>query len=116
MVSERLESWTGDVGTPGYRKGRAERPATGSGTGPATGLEQGLQRQRHGLLRLVRKRFGVEMAEQSAVLLQNIDDSELLGDLFDQVLDRADGEGWLRVLRPLANTRLATDADAGKTG
>lgn len=67
------------------------------------GLQQGLQHQRHALLRQVGKRFGAEVAEQSAPLLERIDDFQPLEDLFEQLLDSADGEAWLQALRQTAD-------------
>ena len=51
------------------------------------------------LCRLVRKRFGLEAAEQSAPLLERIADARLLADLGEQLLESPDGEAWLQALR-----------------
>lgn len=48
---------------------------------------------------MVRKRFGAEVAEQSAPLLDRIDAPERLEDLGEVLLDSADGVAWLDALK-----------------
>ncbi|MDX1607000.1 MAG: hypothetical protein R3202_12460, partial [Candidatus Competibacterales bacterium] len=63
------------------------------------GMQQGLASERQLLLRQVRKRFGAEVAEQSAPLLDCIDDPRRLEDLGEALLDSADGAAWLDALK-----------------
>ena len=82
----------------GIRKG-IER---GIEQGIEQGIQQGLQHERLLLLRLVDKRFGAAVAEQSAPLLDRIDNAQLLEDLAEALLDTTDGTAWLRTLTQAA--------------
>ena len=82
----------------GIRKG-IER---GIEQGIEQGIQQGLQHERLLLLRLVDKRFGAAVAEQSAPLLDRIDNAQLLEDLAEALLDTTDGAAWLRTLTQAA--------------
>jgi hypothetical protein len=62
------------------------------------GIQQGLQRERLLLLRLAYKRFSPEVAEQSAPLLDRIDNAQALEDLAEALLDSTDGAAWLQAL------------------
>ncbi len=66
------------------------------------GIQQGLQRERLLLLRLVDKRFGPEVAEQSAPQLDQIDNAQVLEDLAEALLDSTDGAAWLQALTKTA--------------
>lgn len=83
MLSERIESWEQQWERRGLEKG----------------LQQGLVAERQLLLRMIRKRFGTEVAEQSLPLLERIDDPQPLEDLGEALLDSADAEAWLQALR-----------------
>ena len=66
------------------------------------GVQQGLHRERLLLLRQTRKRFGAEVAEQSAPLLDGIDNAQALEDLAEALLDSSDGAAWLQALTQAA--------------
>ena len=63
--------------------------------GRQEGLQQGLDIERHLLLRLVRRRFGEMAAADSAPLLAQISEPAVLEDLGEALLDCVDGEAWL---------------------
>jgi hypothetical protein len=75
----------------------------GKQKGIQQGIQQGIEQERLLLLRQARKRFGGEVAERSASLLDRIEDAQALEDLAEGLLDAADGETWLRVLKQAAN-------------
>ena len=85
MLSERIDSWEKQWEQQGIEKG----------------LQKGLQQQRQMLLRLVRKRFGADAAEQSLPLLERIDNAQSLEDLCEQLLDSPNPEAWLQALRAI---------------
>ena len=66
------------------------------------GIQQGLERERLLLLRLVDKRFGAAVAEQSTPLLDRIDNAQVLEDLAEALLDTTDGADWLQTLTQAA--------------
>jgi hypothetical protein len=66
------------------------------------GIEQGLRRERLLLLRQTRKRFGSAVAEQSAPLLDQIENAQTLEDLAEALLDASDGAAWLHALTQAA--------------
>ena len=62
------------------------------------GRQEGLNSERQLVLRLVRKRFGAAVMENSQALLATIVESAVLEELGEGVLDCADGEAWLAML------------------
>ena len=70
--------------------------------GKQQGVQQGIQHQRHMLARQVHKRFGAEVADESASLLERIVDPKQLDDFAEVLLDSPDGEAWLQALRVAA--------------
>jgi hypothetical protein len=80
----------------GIRKGMAE--------GMAKGMAQGMAHERQLLLRLIRKRFGPEVAGQSQPFLERITDAQPLEDLGEALLDSPDGKTWLQILSDTADT------------
>ncbi|MFB1491003.1 MULTISPECIES: hypothetical protein [unclassified Thiocapsa] len=66
------------------------------------GLEQGREATRHILIRLVRRRFGPTIAEQTHPLLARIVDLQALEDLGDQLLISPDGDDWLLAVRRMS--------------
>ena len=66
------------------------------------GIQQGIQQERLLLLRQARKRFGPEVAEQSTIQLERIEDARQLEDLAELLLDAADGNAWLHALKQAA--------------
>jgi len=91
MLSERIESWEQQWERRGIEKGLQQ------------GLQQGLVAERQLLLRMIRKRFGTEVAERSQPLLERIDDPQRLEELGEQLLDSVDGDAWLQALRNAAS-------------
>jgi hypothetical protein len=83
---ERKMPYVTSVERIGIRKGRA----------------QGMAHERQLLLRLIRKRFGPEVAGQSQPLLERITDAQPLEDLGEALLDSADGPTWLQILADTA--------------
>ena len=66
------------------------------------GLQQGLDSERHLLVRQVGHRFGETVAAHSAPLLARITDPTVLEDLGEALLDCADGAAWLAKLEGAA--------------
>jgi hypothetical protein len=66
------------------------------------GIQQGLHRERLLLLRQTRKRIGAAVAEQSAPLLDRIDNPQVLEDLAEALLDTTDAAAWLQTLTQAA--------------
>ena len=98
MLAENLESWTDQWKQEGLEQG----------------LEQGREAARHMLLRQVRRRFGLAIAERSAPWLARIRDLGALEELGDQLLILADGEGWLRAVREIdADSAAGEEATGG---
>lgn len=91
MLAENLEAWTDQWKQAGLEQGREQ--------GLEQGLEQGRTATRQLLVRLVRRRFGPEIAEQSALLLAGLSDLQQLEELGDQLLLSPDGAAWLSHLR-----------------
>jgi hypothetical protein len=56
------------------------------------GIGQGLEQERLLLLRVARKRFAADVAEQSAPMLKRVASPRILEDLADALLDAADAE------------------------
>ncbi len=71
----------------GIRKGLQE--------GIQQGIAQGLQQERLLLVRLARRRFGADVAERSAPLLDQVAKAEALDDLVEALIDSPDGGTWL---------------------
>ena len=71
----------------------------GKQKGIQRGIQQGLEQERLLLSRQARKRFGAEVADRSGPLLNRIESAGTLADLAEALLDAADGEAWLAVLR-----------------
>ncbi|WP_300971790.1 Rpn family recombination-promoting nuclease/putative transposase [Thiocapsa sp.] len=86
MLAENLESWTDQWKREGMEQG----------------IEQGREATRHILVRQVRRRFGLTIAEQTEPLLACIADLQTLEDLGDQLLISPDGEDWLRAVRHMS--------------
>ncbi len=63
------------------------------------GLEQGRAAERQLLLRLTRKRFGDTSAEAITPLLAQIQDTAVLEDLADLLLDCDNGVEWLAAVQ-----------------
>jgi hypothetical protein len=74
----------------GIRKGRAQ------------GVAEGMAHERQLLVRLIRKRFGQEIAGESQPLLDRITDAQPLEDLGEALLDSPDGVTWLQILADTA--------------
>ncbi len=72
------------------------------------GIREGLRRERDLLVRQIRKRFGLAIADESALLLAPIDAAVTLGDLAEQLLGSADGAGWLDAIRSMAPKALGS--------
>jgi len=85
------EQWVQEGWQKGQQAGRQE------------GRQEGLCSERQLLLRLVQKRFGAMVTEQSRGLLDSIEASAVLEELGEGVLDCADGEAWLAMLARLAH-------------
>jgi hypothetical protein len=66
--------------------------------GREKGHQEGLNSERQLLPRLVRRRFGEAVAERSRGLPQRVEETVLLEELGEGVLDGADGEAWLALL------------------
>ncbi len=66
------------------------------------GIEQGLQQERLLLVRLARRRFGADVAERSAPLLDQVAKAEALDDLVEALIDSPDGGTWLEALNQAA--------------
>jgi Putative transposase, YhgA-like len=68
------------------------------------GIQEGLERERQLLLRMVRRRFGETTAQQSQGLLARVTDASRLEDLGEVLLECENGEDWLNrleaVLKP----------------
>ena len=110
MLAENLESWTDQWKQEGLEQGREQ----GREQGLEQGLEQGREAARHMLLRQVRRRFGLAIAERSAPWLARIRDLGALEELGDQLLILADGEGWLRAVREIdADSAAGEEATGG---
>lgn len=90
MLTERVLDWTQQWKQEGLQQGRQE------------GLQQGLQSERGLITRQVRRRFGAATAERSAPLLARVTVPETLEQLGEALLDCADGESWLAILREQA--------------
>ena len=79
MLAERVRDWTQRWKEEGRQEGRQE----------------GLRSERRALLRLIRRRFGESIAEQSTPELERIDQSLLLEELFELLLDCPHDHVWL---------------------
>lgn len=90
MLAERIETWPEQWERQGIEKGMQK------------GLQQGVQKERLLLVRMVRKRFGPDLANQSQPLLEAVADSQTLEDLAETLLDSADGAAWLQALQKAA--------------
>jgi hypothetical protein len=66
--------------------------------GRLEGRLEGLHSERQLVLRLVRKRFGEAVMEQSRVLLEQVEGMAVLEELGEAVLNCADGDAWLALL------------------
>jgi hypothetical protein len=86
MLNERIEPWT--------EQWRQEGLAQGLEQGLERGLEQGLQSERRLLVRLIRRRFGDEVATRSAVMLDALRDPAELESLGEALLDCVDADAW----------------------
>jgi len=73
--------------------------------GMERGMERGLESERALLQRLARRRFGDAVAERAAALLALIPAPETLEQLGEALLDEADGEVWLTVVRETRHRR-----------
>ena len=70
------------------------------------GIQQGLQQclqqrlatERQLLLRMVLRRFGAKVSEQSKPLLDQIDNAQSLESLGEALIDSADSGAWLEAL------------------
>ncbi|NJM11572.1 MAG: DUF4351 domain-containing protein [Synechococcaceae cyanobacterium SM1_2_3] len=62
------------------------------------GLQQGIDSERQLLLRMARRRFGAQAAEQSQSLLSRFKKPEQLEDLGELLLDCNDEAAWLAAL------------------
>ena len=82
----------------GIRKGIQE----GIQQGIQQGVQQGLEQERLLLLRMARKRFDADVADQAAPLLARITSPQTLADLAEALLDAADGDAWLDALQQAA--------------
>lgn len=90
MMRSLAEQWVQE----GWQKGQQE----GWQKGRQEGRQEGLSSERQLILRLVRKQFGVALMERSRVLLAMIEESTVLEELGEGLLDCADGEAWLAML------------------
>jgi hypothetical protein len=63
------------------------------------GIEQGLQQERLLLVRLARRRFGADVAERSAPLLDQVAKAEALDDLAEALIDSPNGGTWLDAVK-----------------
>ena len=79
MLSERIVEWTEQWKQDGLQQG----------------LQQGLHSERRMLLRLIRRRFGEAIAEQSNPALERIERPTVFEDLGEDLLDSADESAWL---------------------
>ncbi|MFZ4789761.1 MAG: Rpn family recombination-promoting nuclease/putative transposase [Candidatus Competibacteraceae bacterium] len=91
MMMSLAEQWVQE----GWQKGQQE--------GWQKGRQEGLSSERQLVLRLVRKQFGVALMGQSRVLLERIEESTVLEELGEGLLDCADGEAWLAMLAQRAS-------------
>ena len=73
------------------REGREEGREEGRAEGHAKGREEG----RATLVRLARRKFGAETADQLASLLAGVSDSERVGEIADLIIDCASGADFL---------------------
>jgi hypothetical protein len=67
------------------------------------GIQEGLERERQLLLRMVRRRFGETTAQQSQGLLARVTDASRLEDLGEVLLECENGEDWLNRLEAVLN-------------
>jgi predicted transposase/invertase (TIGR01784 family) len=86
MLTERVLDWTQQWKQEGRQEGRQE----------------GLRSERRALLRLIRRRFGETVADQSTPVLEGIEQPSILEDLFENLLDCPDGSAWLARLQQAA--------------
>ena len=84
------EQWVQEGLEKGLEKGRQE--------GHQKGRQEGLNSERQLVLRLVRRRFGAAVMEQSRTGLEGITEPAALEELGEMLLDCADGEAWLAAL------------------
>ncbi len=73
--------------------------------GMEKGLQQGLESERRILLRLVRRHFGEAVAEQSAPLLEQIQQLLILEDLSEALFDCPDEQAWLARINAAAQAQ-----------
>jgi hypothetical protein len=67
------------------------------------GRQEGLNSERQLLPRLVRRRFGEAVAERSRGLPRRVEETVILEELGEALLDGADGEAWLALLARRTN-------------
>ena len=67
------------------------------------GRQEGLNSERQLLLRQLRRRFGEAVAERSRALLQRVEETVILEELGEALLDCAEGEAWLALLARRTN-------------
>jgi len=89
MLAERINEWIEQLLRQGREEGRAEV------------REEILAAERNLLIRQTHRRFGADCAEQLERLLSGIDDQALLTRIGEMVLERDDGEDFLRGVEKL---------------
>ena len=77
------------------REGLAEGLAEGREEGRVQGREEGREREQATLIRLARRKFGAETADQLASLLASVSDPERVGEIADLIIDCASGADFL---------------------
>lgn len=81
--------------------------------GLAKGLQQALESQRRMLLRQVRRQFDEAIAEQSAPLLEQIQELLILEDLGEALFDCPDEQAWLARINAAAQAQVNARRIAG---
>lgn len=69
------------------------------------GLLQGLESERRLLMRMIRRRFGEALAEQSAPMLEQIQQPVIFEDLGEALFDCPDEQAWLARINAAARAR-----------
>ena len=98
MMMSLAEQWVQEGWQKGQQEGWQKGQQEGWQKGRQEGRQEGLNSERQLVLRLVRKQFGAALMERSRALLAMIEESAVLEELGEGLLDCADGEAWLAML------------------
>ena len=114
LLDARIRAWRNELVEQGIEEGHAQGieqgRAQGIEQGHAQGIEQGRAEERALLRRLAERRFGAEIAQRLAGLLEGLKAADELAAAGDRIVDCETGEDLLDGVRAIASK--ANDAAA----